>query len=78
MTDPQFLARLAEKDGNLFARVAKSFLAFLDTLTARWRSQGSNAYLRDVQAFRDKLAAVLQAYEQQNYEIGRASCRERV
>ena len=70
MTDPQFLARLAEKDGSLFARVAKSFLAFLDTLTARWRSQGSNAYLRDVQAFRDKLAAVLQAYEQQAGQAG--------
>ena len=71
MTDPQFLARLAEKDGSLFARVAKSFLAFLDTLTARWRSQGSNAYLRDVQAFRDKLAAVLQAYEQQAGQAGK-------
>ena len=70
MTDPQFLARLAEQDGSLFARVAKSFLAFLDTLTARWRSQGSNAYLRDVQAFRDKLAAVLQAYEQQAGQAG--------
>ena len=70
MTDPQFLARLAEKDGSLFARVAKSFLAFLDTLTARWRSQGGNAYLRDVQAFRDKLAAVLQAYEQQAGQAG--------
>lgn len=70
MTDPQFLARLAEKDGSLFARVAKSFLAFLDTLTARWRSQGSNAYLRDVQAFRDKLAAVLQAYEQAQQAAG--------
>ena len=72
MTDPQFLARLAEQDGSLFARVAKSFLAFLDTLTARWRSQGSNAYLRDVQAFRDKLAAVLQAYEQQAGQAGGA------
>lgn len=71
MTDPQFLARLAEQDGSLFARVAKSFLAFLDTLTARWRSQGSNAYLRDVQAFRDKLAAVLQAYEQQAGQAGK-------
>ena len=70
MTDPQFLARLAEQGGSLFARVAKSFLAFLDTLTARWRSQGSNAYLRDVQAFRDKLAAVLQAYEQQAGQAG--------
>nr|WP_311465178.1 PLxRFG domain-containing protein [uncultured Ottowia sp.] len=71
MTDPQFLARLAEQGGSLFARVAKSFLAFLDTLTARWRSQGSNAYLRDVQAFRDKLAAVLQAYEQQAGQAGK-------
>ena len=71
MTDPQFLARLAEQDGSLFARVAKRFLAFLDTLAARWRSQGSNAYLRDVQAFRDKLAAVLQAYEQQAGQAGK-------
>ena len=65
MTDPAFLQRLAERDTGLFQRVARAFLQFLDTLASRWRDQGSNAYLQDVQAFRDKLADVLALYEKQ-------------
>ena len=64
MTDPVFLQRLAERDPGLFRRVAQAFLDFLSTLTAGWRDQGSNAYLRDVEAFRDQLAQVLAAHEQ--------------
>ncbi len=59
MTDPAFLEQLAQRNQSVFRRVARAFLDFLDTLTAGWRDQGSNAYLRDVQAFRDKLADVL-------------------
>ena len=62
MTDPAFLQRLAERDHGMFRRVARAFLDFLNTLTSGWRDQGSNAYLRDVEAFRDKLADVLAAY----------------
>ena len=59
MTDPAFLEQLAQRNQSVFRRVARAFLDFLDSLTAGWRDQGSNAYLRDVQAFRDKLADVL-------------------
>lgn len=59
MTDPAFLEQLAQRNQGVFRRVARAFLDFLDTLTAGWQGQGSNAYLRDVQAFRDTLAGVL-------------------
>ena len=59
MTDPAFLEQLALRNQGVFRRVAQAFLDFLDTLTSGWRDQGSNAYLRDVQAFRNKLADVL-------------------
>jgi hypothetical protein len=59
LTDPAFLQRLAERDQSAFKRVARAFLDFLNTLTADWRSQGSHAYLKDVEAFRDKLEQVL-------------------
>ncbi|PJK07991.1 hypothetical protein CO610_07450 [Lysobacteraceae bacterium NML95-0200] len=61
LTDPEFLQRLAERNRGLFRRVAEAFLDFLSTLTRGWRDQGSNQYLQDVEAFRDKLAAVLEA-----------------
>ncbi len=59
LTDPVFLQRLAERDQSAFRRVAKAFLKFLKTLTNGWKDQGSNAYLQDVEAFRDKLEQVL-------------------
>ncbi|PJK03982.1 hypothetical protein CO612_07685 [Lysobacteraceae bacterium NML71-0210] len=61
LTDPEFLQRLAERNRGLFRRVAEAFLDFLSTLIRGWRDQGSNQYLQDVEAFRDKLAAVLEA-----------------
>lgn len=72
MTDPAFLQRLAERDHGMFRRVARAFLDFLNTLTSGWRDQGSNSYLRDVEAFRDKLADVLAAYESNSAGPGSA------
>ena len=72
MTDPAFLQRLSERDQGMFRRVARAFLDFLNTLTSGWRDQGSNAYLRDVEAFRDKLADVLAAYERKSTGPGGA------
>ena len=59
LTDPVFLQKLAERDQSAFRRIAKAFLEFLKTLTTSWKDQGSNAYLQDVEAFRDKLVQVL-------------------
>ncbi|MBS7350540.1 MAG: hypothetical protein KIG95_10380, partial [Comamonas sp.] len=64
LTDPAFLQRLAQRDQSTFKRVARAFLDFLNTLTAQWKDQGSNAYLRDVEAFRDKLEQILDALPQ--------------
>ena len=64
LTDPEFLHRLAQKNQNLFQKVARAFLDFLKTLTQGWRDQGSNRYLQDVEAFRDRLEAVLDLYQQ--------------
>ena len=72
MTDPAFLQRLSERDQGMFRRVARAFLDFLNTLTSGWRDQGSNAYLRDVEAFRDKLADVLEVYERKSTGPGGA------
>ena len=63
LTDPAFLQKLAERKPGYFTRMARAFLDFLNALTSGWQDQGSNAYLRDVEAFRDKLAAVLDLYE---------------
>ena len=64
LTDPVFLQRLAERNRGVFKKVARMFLDFLKTLTGKWRDQKSNQYLRDVDAFRDKLETVLNLYEQ--------------
>ena len=63
LIDPAFLQKLAERKPGYFTRMARAFLDFLNTLTSGWKDQGSNAYLRDVEAFRDKLTAVLDLYE---------------
>lgn len=65
LTDTEFLRQLALRNEGVFRRVAQSFLEFLDTLTAGWRDQGSNAYLQDLQAFRGVLADVLAQVDQQ-------------
>ena len=59
LTDPVFLQKTGERDQSAFRRIAKAFLEFLKTLTTSWKDQGSNAYLQDVEAFRDKLVQVL-------------------
>lgn len=66
LTDPDFLHRLAERNQGVFKKVARAFLDFLKTITGKWRNQGSNRYLRDVETFRDKLEVVLNLYEQGN------------
>lgn len=66
LTDPNFLHRLAERNQGVFKKVARVFLDFLKTITGKWRNQGSNRYLRDVETFLDKLEAVLNLYEQGN------------
>jgi hypothetical protein len=73
LTDPAFLQRLAERNTNTFKRMARAFLDFLHTLTGGWRDQKSNQYLRDVEAFRDKLAAVLDLYEAGDGQAGAVS-----
>ncbi len=62
MIDPAFLRRIVEEGGSL-RRAARSFLRFLDGMLGRVRGRNTSAYLRDVQAFRDELAAVLLEYQ---------------
>ncbi len=67
MGDRAFLQRLAERSPEIFRRVAKAFMDFLDGLLARLgrtRDLGSNRYLQDVRRFRDTLLDVLNQYEQ--------------
>lgn len=63
LTDPEFLSRMRNESPGLFKRVADAFTRFLGTLTKPFRDLGSNKYLKDVGAFRDKLASVLREYE---------------
>lgn len=60
MTDPDWLRGLAARDVGLFRQVADSILRFLDSMLAKITTRGTNAYLTDVQAFRDVLAGVLE------------------
>lgn len=62
LTDPEFIDRLAQRNPSLFAKVAEYFKKALDTVLSRLKDLGSSKYLRDVKAFRDKLADVLQRY----------------
>ena len=62
MIDPAFLRRVVEEGGAL-RRAARSFLRFLDGMLGRIRGRNTAAYLSDVQAFRDELAAVLRQYQ---------------
>jgi hypothetical protein len=61
MIDPDFLRRVAEEGGAL-RRAARSFLRFLDGMLARVRGRNTSAYMADVRAFRDQLAAVLRDF----------------
>ena len=62
MVDPWFLERLAKNNPTLFAKVAAYFKQALDSILSRLKDMGSNKYVRDVQAFRDKLEDVLTRY----------------
>lgn len=59
LTDPVFLRGLASRDVGLFRQVADSILRFLDSMLAKVTTRGTNAYLSDVQEFRDVLSGVL-------------------
>ena len=62
LTDPAFLRYLASRDVGLFRQVADSILRFLDSMLAKIKDRGTNAYLSDVQAFRDVLSGVLEEF----------------
>lgn len=62
MGDPEFIERLAKQNPSLFRRVADYFKTALDKVLSRLKDLGSSKYLKDVQAFRDKLADVLERY----------------
>jgi hypothetical protein len=62
MIDPAFLRRVVEEGGAL-RRAARSFLRFLDGMLAKIKGRNTEAYMADVRAFRDELAAVLREYE---------------
>lgn len=62
MSDPAFLNRMAERNPGAFKELAQRFIAFINRVLAHVLDTGSNRYLTDVAAFRDKLAEVLDAY----------------
>lgn len=73
MADPEFMERMAQQNPSAFRRIAEAFKAFLDNLLAklgRIRDHGSAKYWQDVQAFRDKLADVLDRYARDERGMG--------
>lgn len=62
LSDPDFLNRMAQRNPGKFREMAQRFIDFLNTFLGRTRDLGSNQYLTDVAAFRDKLADVLDRY----------------
>ncbi len=73
MVDPEFLERLAKNNPTLFAKVAAYFKQALDRILSRLKDMGSNKYVRDVQAFRDKLEDVLTRYATERTGAPRAA-----
>jgi hypothetical protein len=67
--DPDFLNKVADRNPGVFRRVADAFIKFLDGFLGKFRNLGSNRYLRDVQAFRDRLADVLEKYRPKFSEV---------
>lgn len=59
LTSDTFLHSLAEKQPGVFRRMAEAFLNYLSRVTRRMPGLGSNKFLSDVNAFRDKLRDVL-------------------
>lgn len=65
MVDPDFIERLAKNNPTLFAKVAAYFKTALDRILSKLKDIGSSKYVRDVQAFRDKLEDVLKRYAEE-------------
>lgn len=62
MADPVFLEHLAQRNPGLFRRLGDYIMASLKALTRKLRDLGSREFLSDVEAFRTKLADVLDRY----------------
>lgn len=65
VSDPAFMARLADANPGVFKRVAMAFKAYLDATLAKMRGLkdlASNRYLQDVEQFRSTLLNVMQGY----------------
>lgn len=62
LTDREFLERMAQRNPSQFRTLVDALLRFLNGFLGTVRNTGSNAYLRDVEAFRDVLADVLDQY----------------
>lgn len=62
ITDPDFMEQLAQRNPSLFRRLADYVLSSLQSVISRLAGLGSNRYLEDVKAFRDRLASVLERY----------------
>src|SRR5574340_526946 len=62
MADPVFLEHLAQRNPGLFQRLGDYIMASLKALTRKLRDLGSREFLSDVEAFRAKLADVLERY----------------
>lgn len=62
VTDPAFMEDLARRNPRLFRRLADHMMRFLASVSRKLRSLGSSPFLDDVDAFRAKLADVLERY----------------
>jgi hypothetical protein len=70
-TDEKFLKALAERNPSVFRKIANAFMKFLNTIMGRHEDTGSSVYLKDVEAFRNKLLDVLEKYDPQQASIHR-------
>lgn len=68
LSDPDFIERLAQQNPGLFRRLAQRLLDFFASVSQKLRGLGSSQYLRDVEAFRTKLADVLERYAQRQQD----------
>ena len=62
MADPQFLAQLAEDDGNRFRQLLRTVTRWLDTVWGKLRGFDSHEHVQDVEALRKHLKNVLLAW----------------
>lgn len=68
LSDPDFIERLAQQNPSLFRRLAQRLMDFFASVSQKLRGLGSSQYLRDVEAFRTKLADVLERYGQRQQD----------